>query len=82
MAAEAKIINTKLEKNLVFKYEQIKERLGIQNDAEVIRFLVAHYFNNNFQGIGEKAQTDYENALPYINKFMDKYGKEWNALGE
>jgi hypothetical protein len=82
MVADSKVINTKLEKNLLFRYEQIKERLGIQNDAEVVRFLVAHYYNNSFKDVGENAQTDYEKALPYINKFMNRYEKEWKNLGE
>ena len=82
MASDSKVINTKLEKNLLFKYEQIKERLGIQNDAEVMRFLIAHYFNEEFGDIIDKTQKDYEKSLPYIKEFMDKYGEEWKRLGE
>ena len=82
MTSETKIINTKLEPHLLFKYEQIKERLGIQNDAEVIRFLIADYFTRSFSNETNRAQQDYDKALPAISKFMNRYGEEWERLGE
>ena len=82
MSSNTKVINTKIEKNLLYKYEQIKEKIGIQNDAEVIRFLIANFYNESFNDARDSAQKDYEKALPYINKFMEKYGEEWKRLGE
>ena len=82
MTQENKIINAKLDKNLQFKFEIIKENLGIQNDAEVLRFLISTYFSAKFEERQKAAQNEYEKALPFIKEFMEKYGDEWHALGE
>ena len=81
MATSHKIINTKLDANLLFKYEHIKENLGIQNDAEVIRYLIAQFFHANFNEEQKQAHKDFDTALPMINEFMARYGEEWKKLG-
>ena len=42
-------IHTKLNGVLSTRFEIIKSSLGIQNDAEVIRFLIQYYFRKNFK---------------------------------
>lgn len=82
MTSDLKLINTKLDAHLQFKFDLIKERIGIQNDAEVLRFLIAKYYVDHFEKNNQQTQRDYEKALPFIRDVMDSYGEEWKNLGE
>ena len=39
-----KVVHTELKGNLSTRFDIIKSALGIQNDAEVIRFLIQNYY--------------------------------------
>jgi hypothetical protein len=77
-----KIIHTELKDSLSERFDIIKANLGIQNDAEVIRFLIQKYYNDNLNEMEIIAQKEYEKDRTKIDKFMNKYGEEWQKLGE
>jgi len=79
---KSKIIHTELKDALSERFEIIKVNLGIQNDAEVIRYLIQKYYNDNLEERDLIARTEYENDRSKIDKFMNKYGEEWRKLGE
>jgi len=66
------------------RFDSIKFSLGIQNDAEVLRFLIQHYFNEKFESSerffikGTNPKED-QNA---INRFFERYGEAFRKLGE
>ena len=47
MTEISKKIHVELKGILSTRFEMIKSSLGIQNDAEVIRFLIQYYFHKN-----------------------------------
>ncbi len=49
--AKSKIIHTELKENIAKRFEIIKETLGIQNDAEVIRVLIQYYYGEVRRGM-------------------------------
>ncbi|MHA1264655.1 MAG: hypothetical protein ACTSRS_05390 [Candidatus Helarchaeota archaeon] len=79
---KTKIVHTELKGNLSKRFEIIKSMLGIQNDAEVIRFLIQQYYREHLEGRELSARKELEQDKPLINKFMRKYGAEWRRLGE
>ena len=79
---KSKIIHTELKDSLSERFEIIKANLGIQNDAEVIRFLIQKYYNDNLSENEFIAQKEFEKDRSKIDKFMKEYGEEWRKLGE
>ncbi len=82
MSSNPKTIHATLDHFLSVKFDRVKEYLGIQNDAEVIRVLITEIYRQKFIKEIDNAQEDMKKALPFIDSFMEKYGKEWNKLGE
>ncbi len=80
--AKSKIIHTELKENMAKRFEIIKETLGIQNDAEVIRVLIQYYYLDHLEGRDILAKKEVEQDRAIIKKFMEKYGDEWRKLGE
>jgi CHAD domain-containing protein len=77
-----KILHTELKGNLSTRFDIIKSALGIQNDAEVVRYLIQNYFKESLEGQKMMAREQIEEDLEIIKKFMKKYGEEWRNLGE
>lgn len=77
-----KIVHTELKGNVSSRFDIIKSALGIQNDAEVIRFLIQNYYREHLEGIKKLAKEELEEDRKLIKKFMKKYGEEWRKLGE
>jgi hypothetical protein len=77
-----KILHTELKGVLSNRFEFIKNALGIQNDSEVVRFLIQNYYKEHLEGEKKKASEELENDKKLIKKFMEKYGEEWRKLGE
>jgi len=82
MSGNSKTIHATLDHFLSVKFDRVKQYLGIQNDAEVIRVLITEIYRQKFIKEIDYAQKDMEKALPFIDSFMEKYGKEWKNLGE
>lgn len=76
------MVHTELKKNLSSRFEIIKSAIGIQNDAEVVRFLIQNYYREHLEGERKIALEDIEEDRKIIKKFMEKYGDEWRKLGE
>ena len=83
MTEISKNIHVKLKGILSTRFEMIKSSLGIQNDAEVIRFLIQYYFNKNYE---EKEQIIKESSpledRKTLDNIMEKYGDSIRRLGE
>ncbi len=77
-----KVVHTELKSNLATRFDIIKSALGIQNDAEVVRFLIQNYYRENLEGEKKVARRELESDKEIISKFMKKYGEEWRKLGE
>jgi len=77
-----KILHTELKGNLSTRFEIIKSALGIQNDAEVVRYLIQTYFKDYLEDQKVVARNELEEDREIIKKFMLKYGEEWKNLGE
>jgi CHAD domain-containing protein len=77
-----KILHTELKGNLSTRFDIIKSALGIQNDAEVVRYLIQNYFKESLEGQKMMAREQLEEDREIIKKFMKKYGEEWRNLGE
>ncbi len=77
-----KVVHTELKKSLSSRFEIIKSALGIQNDAEVVRFLIQNYYREHLEGVKKIALEELEEDRRIIKKFMEKYGEEWRKLGE
>ena len=77
-----KILHTELKGNLSKRFNIIKSALGIQNDAEVVRYLIQNYFKKYFEEQRIVAREGLEEDRVIIKKFMKKYGEEWRKLGE
>ena len=80
--AKVKIVHTELKGKVSTRFEIIKSILGIQNDAEVIRFLIQQYFRDYLEGSEVSAQKELEKDRVIVKEFMQKYGDEWHKLGE
>ncbi len=77
-----KILHTELKGNLSKRFDIIKSSLGIQNDAEVVRYLIQNYFKDYLERQKMVARERLEEDREIIKKFMEKYGEEWRKLGE
>ena len=77
-----KVLHTELRGNLSTRFEIIKSALGIQNDAEVVRYLIQNYFKKYLEGQKMAARDELEEDRGIFKKFMKKYGEEWRKLGE
>ena len=77
-----KILHTELKGNISTRFEIIKSVLGIQNDAEVVRYLIPNYFKDYLEDQKVVARNELEEDREIIKKFMLKYGEEWKKLGE
>jgi len=77
-----KVLHTELKGNLSTRFNIIKSALGIQNDAEVVRYLIQNYFKENLEGQKMAAREGLEEDREIIKKFKEKYGVEWRKLGE
>ena len=82
METDKKIVHTELKGNISQRFNIIKNSLGIQNDAEVVRFLIQYYFKENLKGAEVSARDELEKDREIIKGFMEKYGSEWKKLGE
>jgi len=76
------VVHTELKENLSSRFEIIKSAIGIQNDAEVVRFLIQNYYREHLEGEKKIALEELEEDRKIIKKFMQKYGDEWRKLGE
>jgi hypothetical protein len=77
-----KIVHTELKENLSLRFNIIKSKLGIQNDAEVIRFLIQQYYHENLEGKLITEREELEKDMGIIKDFMKKFGSAWRKLGE
>lgn len=77
-----KILHTELRGNLSIRFDIVKSALGIQNDAEVVRYLIQNYFKEHLAEKRVEAREELEEDRKIIKKFMKKYGEEWKNLGE
>lgn len=77
-----KILHTELKGILSSRFDIIKSTLGIQNDAEVVRFLVQNYYKEHLESEKKTALEELAKDRALIEKFMEKYGEEWRKLGE
>lgn len=77
-----KVVHTELKGNLSTRFNIIKSSLGIQNDAEVIRYLIQNYFKESLESEKKGAIEELERDREIIKMFMEKYGEEWRKLGE
>ena len=77
-----KVLHTELKGNLSTRFNIIKSALGIQNDAEVVRYLIQNYFKEYLEVQRIVAGESLEGDREIIKKFMKKYGEEWRKLGE
>jgi metal-responsive CopG/Arc/MetJ family transcriptional regulator len=80
--SKAKVIHTELKDLLASRFDVIKASIGVQNDAEVIRFLIQHYYQENLERAADEARIEVERDREIVKRFMDKYGPEWKKLGE
>jgi hypothetical protein len=78
----SKIVHTELKGILTNRFEIIKSSLGIQNDAEVVRYLIQNYYREKLEPIDNSARKEVEKDQEIIKSFMEKYGPEWRKLGE
>ncbi len=77
-----KVLHTELKGILSSRFEIIKTTLGIQSDAEVVRYLIQNYYLEHLEGEKKAAFKELEDDKDIIKKFMERYGKEWRKLGE
>lgn len=83
MVETPKKIHTELKGILSTRFEIIKSSLGIQNDAEVIRYLIQYYYRKKYEEKevfikGKSPKEDKE----IVDKIMEKYGEAIKKLGE
>ncbi len=69
-----KVLHIELKGNLSTRFNIIKSSLGIQNDAEVIRYLIQNYFNEYLEEQSIVAKESLEEDREIIKKFMKEYG--------
>ena len=77
-----KILHAELKGILSSRFNIIKSTLGIQNDAEVVRFLIQSYYKDHLEGEEKSAREELEKDRDIISRFMNTFGEEWKKLGE
>jgi len=82
--AKPKKVHAELNDLLSNRFCTIKSFLGIQNDAEVLRFLIQHYFKEKFDTSESYfiKGTNPKEDIKAINSFFERYGKAFRELGE
>jgi len=80
--AESKDIQTKLKGILSKRFELIKAELGLEDDAEVLRYLIQYYFKEELESMEKEGKAEVKGDRKKIKKFMKEYGEEWEKLGE
>jgi len=83
MTESTKKIHAELKGLLFTRYDIIKSSLGIQDDAEVIRYLIQYFYRKKF----EEKETIFRAQSPkddkgIIDKIIEKYGEAIKKLGE
>ena len=79
---KSKVLHIELKGNLSTRFNIIKSSLGIQNDAEVVRYLIQNYFKEYLEEQRIVAREGLEEDREIIKNFMKEYGEEWRKLGE
>ena len=79
---KSKIIRIELKGWIFKRFEIIKSRIGIQNDAEVIQYLIQQYYQEYLETFETSEKEELKKDKAIIKKFIDKYGDEWRKLGE
>ncbi|MHA2037884.1 MAG: hypothetical protein ACW972_07350 [Promethearchaeota archaeon] len=77
-----KVLHTELRGSLSTRFNIIKSVLGMQNDAEVVRFLIQNYYKEYLESKKILAREEIERDRDIVKQFMEKYGEEWRKLGE
>jgi len=77
-----KVLHTELKGSLSTRFKIIKSVLGIQNDDEVVRFLIQNYYKEYLESKKIATKGEIECDQEIIKRFMEKYGEEWRKLGE
>jgi hypothetical protein len=80
---KSKKVHAELKNRLSTRFDLIKSSLGIQNDAEVIRFLIQYYYNKEFKLKETFVEgTDPKEDAKIIKKIAERYGEALKRLGE
>jgi len=78
-----KKVHAELNNRLSTRFDLIKSSLGIQNDAEVIRFLIQYYYNKEFEPKETFIEsTDPKEDAKIIKRIAERYGEALKRLGE
>lgn len=77
-----KILHGELKGILSSRFDIIKSALGVQNDAEVVRFLIQNYYKEHLEGAKKIAFEEVQRDREITKRFLEKYGEEWRKLGE
>jgi hypothetical protein len=80
---KSKKVHAELNNRLSTRFDHIKSSLGIQNDAEVIRFLIQYYYNKEFEPKETFVKgTDPKEDAKIIKRIAERYGEALKRLGE
>ena len=79
---KSKILHAELKGILSSRFDIIKLALGVQNDAEVVRFLIQNYYKEHLEEEKKTAFEEVQRDKEIAKRFMEKYGEEWRKLGE
>lgn len=80
---KSKKVHAELKNRLSTRFDHIKSSLGIQNDAEVIRFLIQYYYNKEFEQKETFVEgTDPKEDAKIIKKIAERYSEALKRLGE
>lgn len=80
---KSKKVHAELKNRLSIRFDHIKSSLGIQNDAEVIRFLIQYYYNKEFETKESFVEgTDPKEDAKIIKKIAERYSEALKRLGE
>ena len=84
MTEKSKKIHTELKGLVSERFDQIKSSLGIQNDAEVMRFLIQYYYRRKFDKDKVKfvKGLDPKEDKELIDKIINQYQDAIKRLGE
>lgn len=81
--AKSKKVHAELNNRLSTRFDIIKSNLGIQNDAEVIRFLIQYYYNKEFEPKEIFVEgTDPKEDAKIIKRIAERYSEALKKLGE
>ena len=80
--SNTKKFKVELKETLSKQFETIKSSIKVENDIEVVRFLIRKYYQENFEARNLTLKEELKRDKTLIDKFMEKYGDEWRQLGE